>query len=274
MPAFQAEPGMPYWIDLTTSDLRKSTYFYSHVLGWEIEEFGADYHLARVQGLPVAGFIKRPENHQQPDTWVTYFMTDNIAADCAEVEKLGGRVLADPMEVRLGQMALVVDNAGGLFGLIQPAGEDAFIAAGEPGTPVWHELTATTNYTKAVEFYPALFGWATATMDTDGSFEYTTAQVDGGAIAGIFNAEGQFPPQVPSFWQSYLGVAEVDAAVAATVEYGGSVIREPWNTEFGRMAIIADSTGATVTLCEAPEPVEEGNESDPLEGIDLSQFGL
>ena len=38
MPAFQAEPGMPYWIDLTSSDVRKSSHFYSQVLGWEIEE--------------------------------------------------------------------------------------------------------------------------------------------------------------------------------------------------------------------------------------------
>lgn len=40
------------------------------------------------------------------------------------------------------------------------------------------------------------------------------------------------------------------------------------------MSIISDSTGATVTICEVEEAVEEGRESDPLEGIDLSQFGL
>ena len=33
MPAFEAEVGMPYWIDLTTSDPRKSAYFYEQVLG-------------------------------------------------------------------------------------------------------------------------------------------------------------------------------------------------------------------------------------------------
>lgn len=274
MPAFQAASGMPYWIDLTSSDLRKSTYFYAQVLGWEIEEFGHDYYLARVQGLPVAGFIKRPEDQQQADTWVTYFLTDDIHAECESVEKLGGRVLAAPMEVRLGLMSIVVDNSGALFGLIQPAGEDAFIAAGEPGTPVWHELTCTTNYAKAVEFYPSLFNWTTATMDSDHNFAYTTAETDGGAFAGIFNAEGQFPPQVPSFWQTYLGVSNMDEAVRKAKEYGGEVIREPFASEFGLMSIISDSTGATVTICEVEEAVEEGRESDPLEGIDLSQFGL
>lgn len=266
MPAFQAEPGMPYWIDITTSDIRKSAYFYSELLGWEIEELDNGYRLARLQGLPVAGFVPAPEDAQQPDTWITYFLSDDIDAACQEVTSLGGRVLADPTAVRLGTMALCVDTAGALLGLIQPAGEDSFIAAGEPGTPVWHELTCTTAYEQAVEFYRSLFGWMTAAMD---EMEYTTALVDGAAFAGIFNAKGHFPPQVPSFWQSYLGVRSIDEAVAQVPELGGEVIREPWDSPFGRMAIIADSTGSTSTLCEVDEPVEEPRESDPLEGIEL-----
>ena len=55
-------------------------------------------------------------------------------------------------------------------------------------------------------------------------------------------------------------------------ELGGEIIREPFESGFGHMSIIADSTGATVTLCEVLPPVEEGRESDPLEGIDLTDF--
>ncbi|GAA1475490.1 VOC family protein [Corynebacterium felinum] len=271
MPAFQAEPGMPYWIDLTTSDLRKSTHFYSEILGWDIEELDDGYRLARLQGLPVAGFVPRPEESQQPDTWVTYFQADDIHAECAQVEQLGGRILVPPTQVHLGFMAVVVDTAGAMFGLIQPAGEDSFIAAGEPGTPVWHELTATTCYEQAIEFYPKLFEWATATSADE---LYTTALVEGAAFAGIYNAQGQFPPSVPSFWQTFLGVGDVDGIMDRVEQLGGEIIRLPFDSGFGRMAIIADSTGATVTLCNAPEPVEEGRESDPLEGIDLSDFTL
>ena len=32
MPAFMAEGGMPYWIDLMTSDVRKSSHFYGELL--------------------------------------------------------------------------------------------------------------------------------------------------------------------------------------------------------------------------------------------------
>lgn len=274
MPAFEAVGGMPYWIDLTTSEPAKSAHFYSQLLGWEITEEveGSDYRIARVQGLPVAGFIRQPEQASFPDTWITYFLADNLDQQLAKIRDLGGRVLAEPAEVQLGRMAVLVDTAGAMFGLIEPRGEDAFIAAGEPGTPVWHENTVVTRYDETVEFYRELFGWMVSTMDGGPNFRYTTALQDGAAFAGIFGAEGQFPPQVPSFWQSYLGVSGVDAAVAKVPELGGEVIREPWDSEFGRMALISDSTGATVTLCEIDEPAEEGDEADPLHNIDLSQF--
>ncbi|WP_080792734.1 VOC family protein [Corynebacterium pacaense] len=273
MPAFEAMPGMPYWIDLSTSDIAKSSHFYQQVLGWEISEVSAGYRMARVQGLPVAGFIEQPEDASLPDTWITYFLSYNLEEVAAKVVELGGRVLAEPTQVHLGRMVLAVDTAGALFGLIEPDSEESFVAAGEPGTPVWHELTTVSRYPAAVEFYGELFNWTTSEMaaaQNDSSFRYTTALVDGAAFAGIFDAEGQFPPQVPSFWQSYLGVASVDEAVARTREAGGEVIREPWDSEFGRMALVSDSTGATVTLCDVDEPVEEGTESEDLLGIDLS----
>ena len=44
------------------------------------------------------------------------------------------------------------------------------------------------------------------------------------------------------------------------------MIREPFDSGFGTMAIIVDSTGATVTLCEVapPVPEEELSESDSI----------
>ena len=272
MPAFEATGGMPYWIDLSTSDVRKSTHFYAELLGWEIEARDESaYRIARVQGLPVAGFIPLPEDGGSwPETWITYFLAENIDAQVQQVERLGGRVLAAPTEVGIGRMTLLADAAGALFGLIEPAGEDYFIAAGEPGTPVWHELTATSGFDAAVDFYHGLLDWELVAEAAEEDFTYTTAVAEGAPFAGLWKAEGQFPPQVPSFWQSYLGVVDLDAAVARVPELGGEVIREPWDSPFGRLGIIADSTGATVTLCEVEEYVEEEiRESDPLLDVDL-----
>lgn len=244
MPAFEAEVGMPYWIDLTTSEPRKSVNFYEQVLGWEVDSTN-EYRVGRVQGLPIAGFIPQPEQASMPDTWVTYFLSKDIDGDCARAEQLGGRVLVPATQVQLGHMALLVDVAGGMFGLIQPAGADQFVAGGEPGTPVWHELTATTSYQQALDFYGELFNW-----EVRGGDAYATAEEEGAPFAGFWNAEGQFPPQVPSFWQTYLGVRDLEAAAAKAVELGGEVIREPWDSPFGRLCLLADSTGATVTLAD------------------------
>ncbi|WIM67856.1 VOC family protein [Corynebacterium breve] len=255
MPAFEARTGMPYWVDLSTSEVRKSTYFYTKVLGWEIDD--AAYRTARVQGLPVAGFLPQPAEATMPDTWVTYFLSGDIDGDTARVAELGGRVLSEPIEVSMGAMSLCVDNAGGLFGLIQPAGEDSFVAAGEPGTPVWHDYTATTGFEEVGDFYRKLFNWETVTRDG-----YSLVVEEGGAFAGMRDATGQFPPSVPGFWQSFLGVLNIDEAAKRVVEFGGEVIRGPEDSEFGRLLLISDSTGATVTLCEVEEPVDEAELSE------------
>ncbi|ALC04662.1 lactoylglutathione lyase-like protein [Corynebacterium deserti GIMN1.010] len=274
MPAFEAMPGMPYWIDLSTSNIAKSSHFYENVLGWDITEVNDGYRMARLQGLPVAGLIDQRGEASIPDTWITYFLSFDLDETSKKIAELGGRVLAEPTDVHLGRMALAVDTAGALFGVIEPGSEESFVAAGEPGTPVWHELTTVAKYGEAVEFYEQLFTWTTSTLDSKAGddFHYTTALVDGAAFAGIFDAKGHFPAQVPSFWQSYVGVLNADDAVAKAKEFGGDVIREPWDSEFGRMALIADTTGATLTVCEVAEYVEEGAESDDLFDIDLSAF--
>lgn len=275
MPAFQARPGMPYWIDLLTSEARKSSYFYSRVLGWDIAssadlDTAADdgdngYLVARVQGLPVAGLVQqqpaRGEGSPMPDAWVTHFLTEDIERDSARVASLGGRVLAEPARVSLGTMALCADAAGGWFGLFQPDGEDSFVAAGEPGTPVWHEYTCTGDVAKLADFYGELFDWDI--VENEG---YYLVMQDGAAFAGIWDASGQIPADVPSFWRTFLGVANIAETRSTITEFGGEILRGPENSPFGLLLTAVDSTGAVLTLCEVDEPVDEDSldESDSI----------
>jgi len=219
MPAFMAEGGMPYWIDLMTSDVRKSSHFYGELLGWDFEELYVGYRVARVQGLPVAAIVDKPEDSPLPDTWVTYFLADDIEALVQRVKDLGGRVLAEPTDVNLGRMALLVDTSGGLFGAIEPYSEEAFIAAGEPGTPVWHELTCTNHYEEAAKFYRDLFDWVTRSTEA-GGFRYTTALVDGAAVVverNVNSPETDWPecfiPTTQKLKKRTYGIARMDMAV-------------------------------------------------------------
>lgn len=268
MPAFHARAGMPYWIDLNTPDPRRAGEFYSGLLGWAVseEQAGSGYLIGRIEGLPVAGLLSASGGAV---TWVTYFLADDLARLAERVAELGGRVLSEPTQGQLGLMQVVADPAGALFGLVEPAGEDAFVAAGEPGCAVWHELSATSGFDECVDFYRELFGWQAAVIggaETEAP-GYATLLADAAPFAGLRDASGQFPEGTPAFWQTFLGVASAEEAAAKVPGLGGEVILGPVDAEFGRLVVVADPTGATVTLCE----VEAYTEPDVVEGDDVLQ---
>ena len=246
MPAFEAEQGMPYWQDLATKDMLKSVSFYSGLLGWEV---GSDaYRVARKEGLPVAGFM----NHASAeDLWLTYFL--GFAGAPGRVEELGGKVLGSA-EVSLGQMTICQDPAGGLFGLMEPSGEDQFVAAGEPGVPVWHELVAPDS--AVVDFYGELFDWEIHQEDG-----YFSARKDGSPFLGMMVV-----PEAPgAYWQTYFGVEDIQAAALSVVELGGEIIDGPADSPFGPLLVVQDSTGAGMFLAEVERPVfEEISEADSV----------
>ena len=55
MPAMIAQPGMPVWLDLASTDAAGAEKFYSELLGWEFEQVSDGYTVAKKQGMPVAG---------------------------------------------------------------------------------------------------------------------------------------------------------------------------------------------------------------------------
>lgn len=235
MPAFEARPGMPYWQDLATTDPQKAGYFYAKLFGWELGQ--GSYRIARKEGLPVAGLLaeKNPVS-----TWVTYFR-----GTPERVEKLGGRVFGSD-DAPMGRMTLCQDPAGALFGLMEPAGEDSFVAAGEPGVPVWFEYVAP--HQEAVDFYAELLDWE---VGRDG--DYFTALVDGAPFLGLAIAD-----DAPGgMWRTYFGVADIESAARSVRELGGLLIDGPVSSPFGPLAVAEDPAGAGFFLCEVPEPAPE-----------------
>jgi uncharacterized protein len=81
------------------------------------------------------------------------------------------------------------------------------------------------------------------TRDTD-EFRYYQGQIDGNTVAGLMDSHAFLPAEVPSHWAVYFSVVDADEAAAKAVELGGSVLRPPEDTPFGRVADLVDSTGA------------------------------
>ncbi|WP_342318819.1 VOC family protein [Corynebacterium mayonis] len=258
MPAFEAMEGMPYWVDLATRDAQKSTYFYSKLLGWEISE--DVYRVARMSGLPVAGFIPQLDDATMTDAWVIYFFTRDLEGELGRVERLGGTVLASA-DVSLGTMSLCADPAGAVFGLMQPAGEDRFVAAGEPSTPVWHEYVGFDRAKECIDFYAELFDWEVRREDG-----YYLALREGAPFLGLRDESGAKELEgMAGFWELYVGVEDVDHAARQAVELGGEVLIEPQELPFGRLCVVGDSTGATVSFVEVEKPsFEEVSEADSV----------
>lgn len=115
-----------------------------------------------------------------------------------------------------------------------------------PGTFCWAEL-GTTDVEAATAFYTDVFGWDT---------EAGRFRLDGHDVAGVEEADD-------ARWRSRLAVDDVDALVERVRELGGEVLAGPLDVEqAGRMAAVADPTGAAVELWQARELVGAARVND------------
>jgi predicted enzyme related to lactoylglutathione lyase len=117
-----------------------------------------------------------------------------------------------------------------------------------PGTPTWIDLGAP-DIPKAAAFYGSLFGWtAEAAEPVDETGGYHTFMYKGLPVAGLGPAQNPGPP----YWASYFAVTDADATVAKAKGLGATVLAEPMDVmEQGRMAVLADPTGAVFSLWQA-----------------------
>lgn len=116
------------------------------------------------------------------------------------------------------------------------------------GVPSWVDL-GTTDVADAKRFYTRLFGWDAMDMPTgQEGMDYTIFAKAGKTVAGA----GSLPQDMadagaPPFWNTYVNVDDVDATVGKVEAAGGSVIMPAMDVmDQGRMAYVADSTGAAI----------------------------
>jgi predicted enzyme related to lactoylglutathione lyase len=109
------------------------------------------------------------------------------------------------------------------------------------GVPCWVE-TWQPDADGAAAFYRALFGWDTV-GPVGGPYMCTLRDRDVALI-------GARPPErahLPVAWTTYVWVESADEAAVRVAEAGGSVVLEPFDSlDGGRMAIVADPTGAVL----------------------------
>ena len=110
-----------------------------------------------------------------------------------------------------------------------------------PGKFVWFEhLSADPR--RAQAFHGEVFGWKVEAFGGAGGYEMITV---GDAMIGGYEASSAGPAR----WRSAVSVADVDAAAAAAVAGGGTLVEAPADAPgIGRLARIADPDGAELAL--------------------------
>ncbi|QBJ96186.1 VOC family protein [Rhodococcus sp. ABRD24] len=120
------------------------------------------------------------------------------------------------------------------------------------GTPDWVDLQ-TPDQSGAKEFYTALFGWVYDDRPMLEDAIYSIATLHGELVAAIAPLPtGSWPADTPARWNTFLAVDDVDTVVAKVEPAGGRLILPAFDVgDAGRMAVLADPTGAEVSLWQA-----------------------
>jgi predicted enzyme related to lactoylglutathione lyase len=112
--------------------------------------------------------------------------------------------------------------------------------------------SCTREYEPSLAFYRAVFGWQTNTEGDTPEFRYTTVNVGEEQYAGVMDASGFLPEGVPGGWTVYFGVDDADHTASEVVSLGGEVVMAAEDTPYGRLATVADPTGAVFRLHQPP----------------------
>jgi predicted enzyme related to lactoylglutathione lyase len=122
----------------------------------------------------------------------------------------------------------------------------------QAGTFSWVEL-ATSDQAAATDFYTKLFGWEKQDNPLPDGGIYTIGLVGGRPAAAVGQQQPQEREQgIHSHWNLYVASDDVDKTAALAQEAGGTIMAPPFDVmDLGRMAVIADPTGAVISVWQS-----------------------
>ncbi len=126
------DPGCLTSNELSTNDVPGAIAFYTGLFGWQIEEVdtrgGPRYWLINHAGATKGrnGGMRElaPEQAGAPPNWMPYFTVGSTDGTIARATELGGGLVAGPMEIPAGRIAIVNDPQGAIFANFEGAVDD------------------------------------------------------------------------------------------------------------------------------------------------------
>jgi hypothetical protein len=253
-------PGKFVWADLVTDDVLTAQKFYSALFGWSFYDYGG-YIIGRNDDRPLCGMFQRPRPADQPQAkprWFGYLSVASVEKAQRAVMKAGGRVLAAPKKMpKRGEQAVFADAEGAMFGVVKSSSGDLEDFLAEPGDWIWIQLLSR-DAKKASEFYRAVGGYdivENTTTNRQSDYVLTSEGYARATVRTIRNAGTKVQPT----WLPFVRVKNAAESVALARQLGGKVLVEPQPELLdGKVAVIADPTGAAIGVLEWDEKLLKG----------------
>ena len=241
LPAISEIPGNQrqgtfVWFDLITHDSNQVRTYYEKLFGWEISEAegGAGYYLIINKGSMIGG-IAEITDEEQP-AWLGSLSMSNVGKAVGRVTQLGGKILEPAQLVDdRGVMALVEDNTGAAFVLLDTDSRDPVSRPVQLGDWLWTDLF-TTDPAAVGDFYKGLAELQLKTISDSNKIPVDELLSNGRARSGVVKIPWK---HITPVWLPYVRVENITATVERSVQLGGRLF-----FKFEGGAILLDPTGA------------------------------
>jgi len=124
------EAGTVGWNELGTRDTAAAKEFYGAVFGWGYDDEPSDrvgiYTIWKVGEAMVGGMIDLNALEMPaeiPANWLVYFTVEDVDATVEKLQSGGGSVMNGPIDIPVGRFAVVADQFGAAFAVMQPSEE-------------------------------------------------------------------------------------------------------------------------------------------------------
>nr|WP_255375390.1 VOC family protein [Saccharomonospora sp. CUA-673] len=253
--------GTPCWIELAATDDTAARAFYGELFGWEFAVNATRAREPPIQHRDPRRLADRRSVPGRPEPatgWIPHLAVTNAAATAEWTEHLGGLVTLGPVDIPdRGTVVHAIDPSGApvVFWQLAPSWTFARLL---PGTYNGIDLN-THDAARADDFYDKLFGYTSHQVGADG-IDYLEWRINAEPVIYRYVLPDD-QRHIHPYWTVYLQVDPyrgTDAAAGHALMLGGRVLTPPFDSPFGRVAVLADPGGAVFSIVDPSRPVDLG----------------
>ena len=260
-PTHMRFPGKFVWFDLFTQDLQSAERFYGALFGWSFQDTASGGNKVKTivkNGVPIANavYLEPQADKKNTPRWLSYMSVENVDQASTLAEQNKGSIYMPPKDLPArGRVAVVIDPEGAIFAIVttsegDPPDQD-YIENHWISSELW-----TTDPDRALQFYDRLVGYELRLINVGADSTYNLLVRNDQPRAGMVKIPWD---DVEPSWVPYIAVADAPATAEKAVLAGGKLLVEPdVSIREGRLAIIADPSGAVFAIQELSEMTSGG----------------